>query len=97
MRRRAVEIAQQSAPHAAVATILAWTEDLREDCRRIDVPLLVIHGDGDQNVPLAKSSARVPESVPPAQLVVIEGGPHGISVSHADQWNKAILDFLAGI
>ena len=96
VRQRAVEIARQSAPHAAVATILTWVEDLREDCRRIDVPLLVIHGDGDQNVPLAKSSARMPEYAPQAQLVVIEGGPHGINVSHADQWNAAILNFLAG-
>lgn len=96
IRQQAVGIARQSAPHAAVATILSWTEDLREDCRRIDVPLLVIHGDGDQNVPLAKSSARMPEYTPQAQLVVIEGGPHGINVSHADQWNAAILDFLAG-
>lgn len=96
VRQQAVEIAWQSAPHAAVATILSWTEDLREDCRRIDVPLLVIHGDGDQNVPLAKSSARMPEYAQQAQLVVIEGGPHGINVSHADQWNAAILNFLAG-
>ena len=90
-----MEIARQSAPHAAAATALSWATDLRDDCRRIDVPLLVIHGDGDQNVPLAKSSARVPDYVSQAQLVVIEGGPHGLNVSHADQWNGAILDFLA--
>lgn len=95
VRSAAVEIARQSAPHAAAATALSWATDLRDDCRRIDVPLLVIHGGGDQNVPLAKSSARVPDYVPQAQLVVIEGGPHGLNVSHADQWNGAILDFLA--
>ncbi|MDO5286099.1 MAG: alpha/beta hydrolase [Actinomycetia bacterium] len=94
-RQAAVAIAQQSSPQAAVATILSWTTDLRDDCRRIDVPLLVIHGDGDQNVPLAASSARVPELVGQARLVVIEGGPHGVNVSHADQWNQAVLDFLA--
>lgn len=95
VRERAVAIAQQSAPHAAVATIMSWVTDLRDDCRRVDVPLLVIHGDGDQNVPLEKSSARMPEYVPQTQLVVIKGGPHGINISHADQWNTAILDFLA--
>ena len=95
VRRRAVEIARQAAPYAVVAAISAWTEDLRDDCRRIDVPLLVIHGDGDQNVPLAKSSARMSQYVPQTRLVVIEGGPHGLNVSHADQWNTAILDFLA--
>lgn len=95
VRERAVAIAQQSAPHAAVATIMSWVTDLRDDCRRVDVPLLVIHGDGDQNVPLEKSSARMSEYVPQTQLVVIKGGPHGINISHADQWNTAILDFLA--
>lgn len=94
-RQHAVEIALQSAPHAAVATIMSWATDLRADCRAIDVPLLVIHGDGDQNVPLAKSSARMADYVKDSRLVVIEGGPHGINVSHADQWNRAILDFLA--
>ncbi len=95
VRAEAVAIARQSAPHAAVATIMSWATDLREDCRKIDTPLLVIHGDGDQNVPLAKSSARMVEYVPHSRLVVIEGGPHGVNVSHADQWNRAILDFLA--
>ncbi|MDO5094617.1 MAG: alpha/beta hydrolase [Propionibacteriaceae bacterium] len=97
VRAKAVAIAQQSAPHAAVATILSWATDLRADCRRIDIPLLAIHGDGDQNVPLAKSSVRLAEFVPDSRLLVIEGGPHGINVSHAEQWNRAVLDFLAQI
>lgn len=95
VRAKAVAIAHQSAPHAAVATILSWTTDLRADCRRIDIPLLAIHGDGDQNVPLANSSARLAQFVPDSRLVVIEGGPHGSNVSHAELWNRAVLDFLA--
>ncbi|MFT3889571.1 MAG: alpha/beta hydrolase [Arachnia sp.] len=94
-RQAALAIAQQSSPVAGPATILIWAEDLREDCRRIEVPTLVIHGDGDINVPLAKSSARMPDYVPGARLVVIEGAPHGANVSHAGQWESAILDFLA--
>lgn len=95
VRAKAVAIAHQSAPHAAVATILSWATDLRADCRRIDIPLLAIHGDGDQNVPLANSSARLAQFVPDSRLVVIEGGPHGSNVSHAELWNRAVLDFLA--
>jgi pimeloyl-ACP methyl ester carboxylesterase len=30
-----------------------------------------------------------------SELVVIEGGPHGINASHAEEFNKALLDFLA--
>lgn len=94
-RQEALRIVHQSSPHAAVQTILLWATDLRDDCRAIDVPTLVIHGDGDINVPLEKSSRRMPQYVRGAQLVVIEGGPHGANDSHAEQWEGAILDFMA--
>ena len=29
-----------------------------------------------------------------SELKVLEGAPHGCNVSHADQWNSAVLDFL---
>ena len=94
VRAKGLEIAKQSDPDAAVETILIWATDLRDDCRKIDVPTLVIHGDGDINVPMAKSSQRMPEYVKDARLHVIAGGPHGANDSHADEWNHAILDFL---
>ena len=95
VRADAVAIARQSDPAAAAACIRLWPTDFREDCRAIGVPLLVIHGDGDGNVPLASSSARMPEFVPHADLVVIEGAPHGANVSHRDQWDAALTAFLA--
>lgn len=93
-RREALRIAHESDPAAAVETIRIWATDLRLDCRTIGVPTLVIHGDGDLNVPLAQSSGRMPEFVQDAQLVVIEGGPHGINVTHQQQWEEAILSFI---
>ncbi len=30
-----------------------------------------------------------------ASRVVVEGGPHGCNVSHAGEFNKALLEFLA--
>ncbi|MDO5676617.1 MAG: alpha/beta hydrolase [Propionibacteriaceae bacterium] len=94
VRQTALEIAKQSDPNAAVETILIWATDLREDCRAIGVPVLVIHGDGDINVPLAKSSARMHEFIPHSQIAVIEGGPHGANDSHARQWNMDVIDFM---
>ncbi|HJE51434.1 MAG TPA: alpha/beta hydrolase [Tessaracoccus flavescens] len=96
-KARALAIAQQSDPKAAVETILIWADDLRDDCRAITVPTLVIHGDGDINVPLAKSSARMGEFVQNSELVVIEGGPHGANDSHHGEWERAILDFMASL
>lgn len=96
-RQEALQIALQASPVAAPACIRLWTTDLREDCRAIDVPLLVIHGSGDQNVPMAASSERMPQFVPHAQLHVISDAPHGANVSHTSEWDAAVVQFLASL
>ncbi len=93
-RQQALAIAQQSDPRAASLTIEAWATDFRDDCAGIDVPVLVLHGDGDQNVPMAASSMRIPALVERADLHVIEGGPHGLNVSHQEEWEAAVLGFI---
>jgi len=30
-----------------------------------------------------------------SELHVVAGGPHGVNVSHADEWNRVVIDFLA--
>lgn len=90
----ALDITEQAADTALVDCIGIWATDFRADLQKTEVPLLVIHGDGDQNVPFQASGARVAEYAPNAELVVIPGGPHGINVSHADQVNEALLAFL---
>jgi non-heme chloroperoxidase len=79
---------------AAVACIGTWTTDFRDDLPKIDVPVLVIHGDADQVLPLDKTAARLPDLIKDVRLVVVEGGPHAIPWTHADQVNTALLDFL---
>ena len=79
---------------AAVACIGTWTTDFRDDLPKIDVPVLVIHGDADQVLPLDKTASRLPGLIEDVRLVVVEGGPHAIPWTHADQVNTALLDFL---
>ena len=79
---------------AAVACIGTWTTDFRDDLPKIDVPMLVIQGDTDQVLPLDKTGKRLPDLIKDMQLVVVEGGPHAIPWTHADQVNTALLDFL---
>ena len=57
--------------------------------------LLVIHGDADQVLPLDKTASRLPGLIKDMRLVVVEGGPHAIPWTHADQVNTALLDFRA--
>jgi non-heme chloroperoxidase len=79
---------------AAVACIGTWTTDFREDLPKIDVPMLAVQGDADQVLPIDKTGRRLPGLIKDVELVVIEGGPHAIAWTHADQVNKALLDFL---
>ena len=79
---------------AAVACIPTWATDFRDDLPKIDVPVLVLHGDADQVLPLDKTGKRLPGLIKDMHLVVIEGGPHAIPWTHAGQVNTALLDFL---
>jgi non-heme chloroperoxidase len=81
---------------AAVACIPTWATDFRDDLPKLDVPILVVQGDADQVLPLDKTGERLPGLIDDVQLVVIEGGPHAVPWTHADQVNRALLDFLGG-
>lgn len=94
-RQQALSLAAQADLHAAAECIASWVTDFRDDLATISVPTLVIHGDSDAIVPLEVSGQRTHESVPGSELVVVEGGPHGLNVSHREQFNSAVLDFLS--
>ena len=87
-------IAVAASATAAVACIPTWATDFRADLLKIDVPMLVLQGDADRVLPLDKTGRRLPGLLHDVQLVVIEGGPHAIPWTHADQVNTALLDFL---
>src|ERR1700726_1258296 len=80
---------------AAVACIPTWETDFRADLPKIEVPMLVIHGDDDHVLPYAKTGQRLPGLISNVQTVVIAGGPHAIAWTHADQVNNALLKFMA--
>jgi non-heme chloroperoxidase len=89
-------IAASASATASLACVPTWLEDFRENLKRVDVPALVIHGDDDRIVPLAAAGQRTAKLVKGAQLVVIKGGPHCITWTHADEVNAALLAFLKG-
>ncbi len=89
-----LSLATSASAIAAVACISSWATDFRADLPRIDVPMLVVQGDADGVLPLDKTGNRLPGLIDDVQLVVIEGGPHAIAWTHADQVNTALLDFM---
>ncbi|MCS5713761.1 alpha/beta hydrolase [Herbiconiux sp. CPCC 205716] len=95
-RQDALALALQSSKVAALACMTSFgTTDFRDDLPNVTVPALVIHGDGDATVPLAGSGARTHAAIPGSEYHVVAGAPHGVNVSHADEWNRVVLDFLA--
>ncbi len=94
-RQDAIALGQQADQRALLKCMEAFgTTDFRDDLTRITVPTLVIHGDGDGTVPFEGSGRRTHEAVAQSELHVIEGGPHGCNVSHADEFNRVLVDFL---
>lgn len=94
-RQEALELAKPARDEALLACIDAFGRtDFRGDLAKIDVPVLVIHGDSDGIVPFEVSGKRSAESIEDATLHVVAGGPHGFNVSHAEELNTALLDFL---
>ncbi|GAA1365679.1 alpha/beta hydrolase [Arthrobacter rhombi] len=70
------------------------TTDFRDDLEKVTVPTLIVHGDSDAIVPVEGSGRRTHRAIPHSELCVIRGGPHGLNVSHPDEFNAALVDFL---
>jgi pimeloyl-ACP methyl ester carboxylesterase len=86
--------ATAASARAAVACIPTWETDFRDDLPKIDVPVLVVQGDADRILPFPNTGKRLPGLIKDIKLTVIEGGPHAIAWTHADQVNQALLGFL---
>ncbi len=79
---------------AAVACVPTWLTDFRDDLPKIDVPVLVMQGDHDRILPPPNTGNRLPGLIKDLKHISVEGGPHAIIWTHADQVNAALLDFL---
>lgn len=75
--------------------IKAFSEtDFTEDLKKMDIPVLVLHGDDDQVVPIGASGQMSSKLVPKGTLKVYHGGAHGLPNTEADRVNQDLLEFL---
>jgi pimeloyl-ACP methyl ester carboxylesterase len=94
-RQEALALTTQASKLAALECMTAFgNTDFRDDLGRVSVPALVLQGDSDATVPFQGSGRRTHDAVHGSQVHLIVGGPHGCNVSHADEWNQTLLDFL---
>ena len=87
-------VAASSSPTASLACVPTWHEDFRKDLSKIDVPALVLHGDADRILPINAAGARTGKLIKGARMVVVKGGPHCITWTHADEVNTELVNFL---
>ena len=75
--------------------IVAFSQtDFTEDLKRIQQPVLVMHGDDDQIVPYENSGPLSAKLLPNGTLKTYKGFPHGMPTTHADVINADLLAFI---
>lgn len=75
--------------------IKAFSEtDFTEDLKRIEIPVLVMHGGDDQIVPIADSAMLAVKLLKHGTLKVYSGFPHGMATTHADAINADLLAYF---
>ena len=87
-------LAASASATASLACVPTWLEDFRKDLARVDVPTLVIHGDTDRIVPIEAAGLRTAQLIKGARLVVVKGGPHCITWTHAEEVTAELVSFL---
>ena len=93
-----VQVANGAGNAAIAAAPLTWPTDFRADVAALatsGLPTLIVHGTADRILPLEKTARRFAHLVPGAEFVEIDGAPHGMLWTHAEEVNAALLGFLA--
>ena len=75
--------------------IKAFSEtDFTEDLQKIDIPVLVMHGDDDQIVPYQDAGVLSAKVLRNATLKIYKGFPHGMPTTQAETINADLLAFV---
>jgi non-heme chloroperoxidase len=70
--------------------------DLRAAAAGIDRPTLIVQGDKDASAPLPLTGAKTARLIKGSKLVVYEGAPHGLTLTHSERLVSDLLAFVAG-
>ena len=75
--------------------ITAFSEtDFTEDLKALGIPVLLLHGEDDQVVPIANSAHKAIKLLRNGTLKTYQGLSHGLFATHPDLINADLLDFI---
>jgi 3-oxoadipate enol-lactonase len=72
-------------------------DDITDQLGQITCPALILHGTADAAIAMERAEAVVSGLSGAAALVQVEGGSHAANLSHPDQVNVAMLEFLRSL
>jgi len=90
-------IAVSSAPIAAYAVVPTWIEDFRTDVaavRASGIPSLIVQGTEDRILPIDATGRPFHAAFPEAEYLEIDGAPHALLWTHAEELNAVLLAFV---
>ena len=86
-----------SAPIAAYAVVPTWIEDFTADVAAVRAsgkPTLIAHGTADNILPIDATGRPFHEAFPEAEYHEVEGAPHGMLWTHAEEVDAILLPFV---
>jgi len=85
-----------SSPRATAQCVRSFSEtDFRTDLSTITIPVMIVHGEDDKIVPIKATSELTSLQLPNAAYYRFEGAPHGLFITHKDELNQLLLNFIA--
>ena len=86
-----------SSLNATVDCVRSFSEtDFRNDLKKIDIPVLIIHGDADKTVPINVSGDKTAALLPHAKYIVYANAAHGLFITEKEKLNANLLHFISG-
>jgi len=84
-----------SSAKGTVDCVRSFSEtDFREDLKKINIPVLIIHGDADDIVPIELSGNKTAELIPHAKYIVYKNAPHGLFITEKTKLNADLINFI---
>ena len=88
-------IASQASPIATIKCAESWANtDFRSELGNVNVKTLIVHGDDDQIVPIETAGKQAAAGIADNDFVIIEGGSHGLNITHSEHLNEILTRFL---
>lgn len=90
-------ISSHASPLATLKTAESWAgTDFRPELKNVTVKTLIVHGDADQIVPIDTAGKQAAAGISDNVFKIISDAPHGLNVTHAEELNEILIDFLKG-